>query len=48
MQGLETLVITMLHNKEDEEKKLMKQTRRNYNLRNALAEKESDCATTKI
>jgi len=33
LQGLETLVITMLHNKEDEEKKLNEADQAYYNLR---------------
>ena len=39
---LEALVISMLHNKDAEEKKLNEADQAYYNLRNALAEKESD------
>lgn len=42
LQELETLVITLLHNKEDEEKKLNEADQAYYNLRNALTEKESE------
>jgi chromosome segregation protein len=42
LQELETLVITMLQNKEGEEKKLNEADQAYYNLRNALAEKESE------
>jgi chromosome segregation protein len=42
LQELETLVISLLHNKEDEEKKLNEADQAYYNLRNALAEKESE------
>ena len=39
---LESLVINMLHNKDAEEKKLNEADQAYYNLRNALAEKESE------
>ena len=39
---LESLVISMLHNKDAEEKKLNEADQAYYNLRNVLAEKESD------
>jgi chromosome segregation protein len=39
---LETLVISLLHNKDEEEKKLNEADQAYYNLRNALAEKESE------
>ncbi len=39
---LETLVINMLHNKDAEEKKLNETDQAYYNLRNTLAEKESE------
>jgi chromosome segregation protein len=42
LQQLETLVITMLQNKEGEEKKLNEADQAYYNLRNALTEKESE------
>ena len=42
LHELETLVVTMLHNKESEEKKLNEADQAYYNLRNALAEKESE------
>ncbi|GAB2813748.1 chromosome segregation protein SMC [Ferruginibacter profundus] len=42
LQELETLVITMLQNKEGEEKKLNEADQAYYNLRNALTEKESE------
>ncbi len=42
LQELETLVISLLHNKEDEEKKLNEADQAYYNLRNALTEKESE------
>ncbi len=42
LQALETLVITLLQNKEQEEKKLNEADQAYYNLRNALAEKESE------
>jgi chromosome segregation protein len=42
LQQLETLVIELLHNKEDEEKKLNEADQAYYNLRNALQEKESE------
>ncbi len=41
LKELETLVISMLHNKEAEERKLNEADQLYYNLRNALAEKES-------
>ena len=42
LKELETMVITMLHDKEAEEKKLNEADQAYYNLRNALAEKESE------
>lgn len=42
LRGLESLVISMLHDKEVEEKKLNEADQLYYNLRNALAEKESE------
>jgi chromosome segregation protein len=42
LSNLETLVMTMLQNKEAEEKKLNEADQAYYNLRNALAEKESE------
>ena len=42
LQELETLLVTMLQNKEAEEKKLNEADQEYYNLRNALAEKESE------
>ena len=42
LSELETLVINMLHNKDAEEKKLNEADQAYYNLRNALAEKESE------
>ncbi len=42
LSGLEQLVITMLHDKEAEEKKLNEADQAYYNLRNELAEKESE------
>jgi chromosome segregation protein len=42
LRGLESLVINMLHDKEAEEKKLNEADQLYYNLRNALAEKESE------
>jgi chromosome segregation protein len=42
LQALETLLITMLQNKEGEEKKLNATDQAYYNLRNALQEKESE------
>ncbi len=42
LQGLEALVISLLQNKEGEEKKLNEADQAYYNLRNALAEKESE------
>ena len=42
LKELETLVITMLHDKEAEEKKLNEADQAYYNLRNVLAEKESE------
>ncbi|MBL0183052.1 MAG: chromosome segregation protein SMC [Chitinophagaceae bacterium] len=42
LKELETLVISMLHNKEAEEKKLNEADQAYYNLRNVLAEKESE------
>ena len=42
LQELETLVITLLQNKEQEEKKLNEADQAYYNLRNALAGKESE------
>ena len=42
LQELEILLVTMLQNKESEEKKLNEADQEYYNLRNALAEKESE------
>jgi chromosome segregation protein len=42
LQELETLVITLLQNKDQEERKLNEADQAYYNLRNALAEKESE------
>lgn len=42
LSGLETLLITMLHNKETEEKALNEADQLYYNLRNALSEKETE------
>ncbi len=42
LKELETLVISMLHDKEAEEKKLNEADQAYYNLRNVLAEKESE------
>ena len=42
LQALETLVITLLQNKDQEERKLNEADQAYYNLRNALAEKESE------
>ena len=42
LKDLETMVIAMLHNKETEEKALNQADRLYYNLRNALAEKETE------
>ena len=42
LKDLETMVIAMLHNKETEEKALNQADQLYYNLRNALAEKESE------
>jgi len=42
LKELEALVITMLHNKETEEKALNEADQLYYNLRNALAEKETE------
>ncbi len=42
LEALETAVISMLHNKEAEEKKLNEADQTYYNLRNALTEKESE------
>jgi chromosome segregation protein len=42
LEALETLLITMLQNKEGEEKKLNEADQAYYNLRNALTEKESE------
>ena len=42
LKELETMVIAMLHNKEAEEKALNQADQLYYNLRNALAEKESE------
>jgi len=42
LQELETLLITLLQNKESEEKKLNEADQAYYNLRNVLAEKESE------
>ena len=42
LSELETLVLNMLHNKDAEEKKLNEADQAYYNLRNALAEKESE------
>ncbi len=42
LTALETLVLNMLHNKEAAEKKLNEADQAYYNLRNQLAEKESD------
>ena len=42
LQELESMVIALLHNKEAEEKKLNEADQLYYNLRNALAEKESE------
>ncbi len=42
LAGLEALLITMLHNKDAEEKKLNEADQAYYNVRNVLAEKESE------